>query len=181
MEYKTVGTPGQEHTLPILPNQSPSSRYRKLIRELTEERGEELSAKEQEYIANKIAFGDLPPLDAAKCMLANAGGGDLYLQEVAQQALDENPNDFHTLLIWTDAQPYDSENREKGYRQLLQMRPNAAYVLLMLGECMKFKNRQESIELYKKAAQYAPNTRLGARATLGGRSGFIYEIGHFRS
>ena len=153
-----------DHTLPIIQDKYPTSYYRQVKRELAEKRGEALSAEEEGYIADKLYFGHLPPLDAAKCMLANGGSGSPYLLEIVQQALDENPNDFHTLLIWTEAQLQKSENREKGYRRLLQMRPNSAYVLFQLGRCIWFKNSPESIQLFKKAVQFAPNIRLGARA-----------------
>ena len=151
-----------DHTLPIIQDKYPTSHYRQVMQDLAEERGEALSAEEEEYIADKLYFGHLPPLDAAKCMLANGGSGSPYLLKIVQQALDENPNDFHTLLIWTEAQLQKSENREKGYRQLLQMRPNAARVLLMLGRTLvSNENSQTDIEegigYLKKSAALAPD------------------------
>ncbi|MCG9129848.1 hypothetical protein JT359_19835 [Candidatus Poribacteria bacterium] len=135
------------------------------IEQLRKERGGHLSRVERGYIYRKMGYSHLTPLNAAKAMLSvgtNSPNNNPYLLEVAQHALDANPDDFHTLLIWTEAQPYKSENIERGYRQLLQKRPNNAYVLLRLGLTLRFKNRQESIELFKKAVQYAPPEKYGS-------------------
>ena len=46
-----------------------------------------------------------------------------YQREYAQKALDQKPNDYHTLYVWTLAQT-DPTNREQGYSKLLKLNPN---------------------------------------------------------
>ncbi len=161
LEYKIVGFQGQETSYPIIPDKDVDV-YNARIKALEEERGEPLSRDEKNYISYEMRYGHLSPLDAVKAMYTvGIGSGSQYLLEVAQQALDANPNDFHTLLIWTNIQPYLSDSAETGYRQLLQMRPTHAYVLFWLGKTVRYKNREESIQLFKKAVQYAPSIGYG--------------------
>ncbi len=163
LQYETKGPPGGEETYPTLPNKM-DELYIQEYRKLSKESGESLTL-EQLYTIQKMKTKDLSLTEAAMYWIHSSTA-----KRLAQDALDENPNDYHTLLIWSEAQGIDHQNKEKGYRQLLQMRPNAAYVLYRLGQILKFKNKKESIQLLKKAVQYAPNTRLGARAEHGGHS-----------
>ena len=161
LEYRTVAKGTGHRTYPIIPDYDVNA-FNTKIEALEKERGEVISREEQHYIRSKMRYGHLTPLNAAKAMLSRMSGPKhRYLLEVAQQALDANPNDFHTLLIWTEAQPYQSESSEKGYRQLLEIRPNNPYVLLKLGLTIKFESPQESIQLFKKAVQYAPAIEYG--------------------
>ena len=161
LEYMTAPHGIGYKSSPIIPDYDVNV-FNKKIEELEKERGAPVSRDEQSYIMHKMRFGNLRPLNAAKVMKSRGiGSHNRYLLEVAQQALDANPNDFHTLLIWSEMQPYQSKSSERGYRQLLEMRPNSAYVLLRLGLTIRFENRQESIQLFKKAVQYAPNIEYG--------------------
>lgn len=170
LEYKTVWSGIYNHrdnyySSPDIPDYDVNV-FNTRIAELEKERGEPVPEKERMYIGAKMKYGHLTPLNAAKAMLPGSIHTNQYLSDVVQQALDANPNDFHTLLIWTEAQPYQSETQKEGYRRLHQMRPNNPYVSLRYGLTIRYDNRQKSIELFKKAVQYAPAERYGS-----GRSG----------
>lgn len=88
-----------------------------------------------------------------------------YAAEYAQKALDENPNDYETLYVWTRVQ-MDPAKSEQGYRRLVDMNPNSAYLLLMLGRnLVSWENPQtdtkEGITYLKRSAALAPDLKNG--------------------
>ncbi len=106
-------------------------------------------------IKAEIMTEGLTPLNAAKYLIAHNMNTDHVLKYV-QQALDENPNDYHTLLVWTEAQ-VDLDKRREAYQRLVKMRPNAPYTLYRLG---RYTHSPEAIPILKKALQYAPEEPL---------------------
>lgn len=188
--YQTTGTPGYEQTFPVISYSEKHREYLQALQEYTKETGEPVPGALERKISEQVFGKDmnfddavvehLPPLDAAKCLLA-IGRRSSYAKRMAQRALNENPNDFHTLLIWTEAQT-DDEAIIEGYRQLLKMRPTSAYVSLMLAECIKHENSDENIQLYKKAIQYAPQEEIGTHSHLNNfsihiRDGALSQLG----
>ena len=108
----------------------------------------------------EVISESMSPLHAAKYL--GALGSSLYTdkaRELAQVALDANPDDFHTLLLWTALQyePDDEASRKRavaGYRRLLEMNPNSARVTHDLGRILyRADEFEESVHLLKKAAQ----------------------------
>ena len=108
----------------------------------------------------EVISESMSPLHAAKYL--GALGSSLYAdkaRELAQVALDANPDDFHTLLLWTTLQydPDDEASRKRavaGYRRLLEMNPNSARVTHDLGRILSRADEfEESAHLLKKAAQ----------------------------
>ena len=136
----------------------------KLMREIVKEDRVKLSG-----IKAEIMTEGMTPLNAAKYLIAHNIRTDHRVQ-YAQQAVDENPNDYHTLLVWTEAQ-YDLDIRKEGYRRLIKMRPNAAYPLYRLG---RYTHSAEAIPLLKKAVQYAPETPLKSGFDIKG--GALYHL-----
>ena len=85
----------------------------------------------------------------------------------AQQALDENPNDFHTLHVWTSVRPSgdtfgDSPLKLSGYRRLLEMKPDSARVLAEYALYLPRSETAEKIRVLEKSAQLDPTLDEGA-------------------
>ena len=91
----------------------------------------------------------LDTLSAAKFLKA-LGGYNKYAREYADKALAENPDDFEALLVWTQLR-VDDEEREYGYRRLLEMDPNSITVLTGLGYLLANDAPEEAIEHLEKA------------------------------
>lgn len=100
----------------------------------------------------------LDPLSAAKFLKALGGYGK-YASEYADKALAENPDDFETLLVWTKLR-FDDEEREYGYRRLLEMDPNSITVLTGLGSLLANDAPEEAIEHLEKANSLDPAAGL---------------------
>ena len=97
----------------------------------------------------------LSPLHAAKYLKA----GDAARQ-FAQQALDENPDDFHTLYVWTQFQSDSPAEQVTGYRRLLEMKPNSARVLFELGTFRHAVAASERVRLLEKSIQVEPDAAI---------------------
>ena len=106
-------------------------------------------------IKAEIMTEGMTPFNAAKYLRTHNIRTDHRFKYV-QQALDENPNDYHTLLVWTEMQA-DIDKKREGYQRLLKMRPTSAYVLYRLG---RYTHSPEAIPILKKALQYAPEAPL---------------------
>ena len=91
----------------------------------------------------------LDTLSAAKFLKA-LGGYNKYAREYADKALAENPDDFEALLVWTQLR-VDDEEREYGYRRLLEMDPNSITALTGLGYLLANDAPEEAIEHLEKA------------------------------
>lgn len=172
--------------VPIAPDHAEKwTRYEKRQKELWYELGVEVEdVKSQELVDDmlretefesvniraEIMTEGMTPLNAAKYLMAHNIRTE-HLMAYAQQAVDENPDDFHTQLIWTRAQSYGSygsystedyvdaiykkkKKMKEGYRRLLEIRPNSAYALYNLG---RLTHSADAIPLLKKAYQYAPD------------------------
>ena len=96
-----------------------------------------------------ILADGLDDLSAAKFLKA-LGGHATYAREYADKALAANPDDFETLLVWTKLR-VDDEEREYGYRRLLEMAPNSVTVLTGLGSLLANDAPEEAIEHLEKA------------------------------
>ncbi len=96
-----------------------------------------------------ILADGLDALSAAKFLKA-LGGYAAYAREYADKALAANPDDFETLLVWTKLR-VDDEEREYGYRRLLEMAPNSITVLTGLGSLLANDAPEEAIEHLEKA------------------------------
>ena len=96
-----------------------------------------------------ILADGLDDLHAAKFLKA-LGGHTPYASEYADKALAANPDDFETLLVWTKLR-VDDEEREYGYRRLLEMAPNSITVLTGLGSLLANDAPKEAIEHLEKA------------------------------
>ena len=107
-----------------------------------------------------ILVEGLDALSAAKFLKALGGYGN-YAHEYADKALAENPDDFETLLVWTKLR-FDDEEREYGYRRLLEMDPNSITVLTGLGALLANDAPEEAIELLEKANSLSPTAGLYA-------------------
>ena len=103
-------------------------------------------------IQAEIMTEDMTPLNAAKYLMAHNINTEHHLQ-YAQQAVDENPDDYHTHLVWITAHS-DIYKRIEGYRRLVKIRPNSSYALYWLGY---FTDSADAIPLLKKAYQHAPD------------------------
>lgn len=99
----------------------------------------------------------LDTLSAAKFLKALGHGK--YASEYADKALAENPDDFETLLVWTKLR-FDDEEREYGYRRLLEMDPNSITVLTGLGSLLANDAPEEAIEHLEKANSLDPTAGL---------------------
>lgn len=117
----------------------------------------------------EVISESMSPLHAAKYL--GALGSSLYAdkaRELAQVALDANPDDFHTLLLWTTLQyvPDDEASRKRavaGYRRLLEMNPNSARVRYDLGNLLSdYQEFEESIRLLETSSQLDPRFSEGA-------------------
>ena len=105
-------------------------------------------------------------LDAAKVLAVKLGYDEA--RPFAQVALEANPDDFHTLLLWTTLQyePDDEASRKRavaGYRRLLEMNPNSARVTHDLGRILfRADEFEESVHLLKTVAQLNARYRESA-------------------
>ena len=116
---------------------------------------------------------------AAKYLYDNHYGANTepYIRRFAAQALSENPNDFDTLLLYTNLLPYKrnahNPEREAGFRKLLEINPNSLSALVGLAETIYWFQPEEAIEHLEKAKQQDPGL---ANAYLG----FAYQrIGNY--
>ena len=102
----------------------------------------------------------LDPLSAAKFLKA-LGGHDKYAREYADKALAENPDDFDTLLFWTQFRNSDEQTEEiVGYRRLLEMNPDSIPALVGLGRMLARKAPEEAIEVLERANKLDPSAGL---------------------
>lgn len=119
-------------------------------------------------IKAEVMTEGMPPLNAAKYLIAHNINTE-HKKQYAQQALDENPDDYHTLLVWAYVQ--DFEKKPEAFRRSLKMRPNAPYVLYRLGDITL---TPEAIPILKKAYQYAPDVPTDHPTYL--KTGILYEL-----
>ncbi|MDE0086388.1 MAG: hypothetical protein OXU23_11780, partial [Candidatus Poribacteria bacterium] len=129
-----------QKTLPVAPNHAEKwARYEQRQREdfyklkkraegVTSERrldgmSRETDAELADFRAEIMTEG-MTPLNAAKYLMAHNIRTE-HINQYAQQAVDENPDDFHTQLIWTWAQYYGTDDGigkvKAGYRRLLEI------------------------------------------------------------
>jgi len=173
MQYETRGEPGDEVSVPILPNYEGRIAIRDAKRQaLYEAQGGKLTQAQRGQITVEVLTEGLAPLDAAKYF--SKGGGPIGRKaclQFAQQALEANPDDFHTLLVWTSVQFCDTRNpdaawarMEAGYRRLLEMNPNSAFILYRLGGTLGYVDYPEKVALLEKAIRLAPEKDLGKGA-----------------
>ena len=98
-----------------------------------------------------ILADGLDALSAAKFLKA-LGGYAAYAREYADKALAENPDDFETLLFWTQFRNSDEQTEEiAGYRRLLEMNPNSIPALVGLGRRLARNAPEEAIEVLERA------------------------------
>ena len=98
-----------------------------------------------------ILVEGLDALRAAKFLKA-LGGYSPYAREYADKALAENPDDFETLLVWTQFRNSDEQTEEiAGYRRLLEMNPNSIPALVGLGRRLARNEPEEAIEVLERA------------------------------
>ena len=87
--------------------------------------------------------------------------------ECAERALAENPSSFEALLLRTKLLPSDREDeREAGFRQLLEMYPSSVEVLAGLGGMLSTSRPYEAIQYLQKAVAVDPSNS-GAYVELG--------------
>lgn len=79
-------------------------------------------------------------------------------REYVDRALAENPDSFEALLLWCQLRtPDQDEEREAGFRKLLEMNPNSVDALIGLGTRLSFDGRPEEAIVYlEKASQLDP-------------------------
>ena len=174
-EYEWENEELPEATLPVAPNHAEKwARFEKRYREawyelrqmaedVTSEKLRDDMIRETEMqldnLHAEIMTEGMSPLNAAKYLMAHDISTE-HRRKYAQQAVDENPNDYHTQLIWTWAQygqtDYGMDKVLEGYRRLLEIRPNSAYALYNVG---RFTYSADAIPLLKKAYIYAPDAR----------------------
>lgn len=120
----------------------------------------------------EIMVRGLSPLDAAK-FLHLEGNYPKFAMEYAQQAIDENPDDYTTLHVWTYVQE-DRALRERGLRSLLSMNPRSPKLNLDLGFYLVHSDReQEGIDYMKKSVVLDPGY---SRAAAFGELGYFYQF-----
>jgi len=82
--------------------------------------------------------------------------------EYAEKALAENPDSFETLLLRTQLLPPERDDeREAGFRRLLEMNPNSVEALVGLGTTIQHNHPLESISYLKKAIEIDPSYNRG--------------------
>ena len=178
MEYETFySAPDEPYSEPIL--FTTAERTRRIdarYGELLSVQSEELTPVEDSTLYNQatvdILTEGVSALDAAKVLAMKLGYNEA--RPFAQVALDTNPDDFHTLLLWTTLQfdPFPKSYLEEkawreravaGYRRLLEMNPNSARVRYDLGNLLSdYQEFEESIRLLETAYQLDPRFSEGA-------------------
>ena len=174
-----------QKTLPVTPNHAEKfARYEKREKEMWDKFEKSMEGVTSEKVIDdryrehqielknlkaEIMTEGIAPLNAAKYLKAHNIRTE-HIVAYAQQAVDDNPDDFHTQLIWTKAQysgsmgAVDTIDKVKaGYRRLLEIRPNSAYALYNLG---RLTHSAAAIPLLKKAYQYAPDVPTDHPASL---------------
>ena len=96
---------------------------------------------------------------SAKRYLRMQGGYDEYVREYAAKALNEDPDNFEALYIFTQAQDLEAD-RETGFRRLLEMDPNFVPALSKLGVILARDSPEEAIEYLERANQLEPDNNL---------------------
>ena len=155
-------------TLPVAPNHAWKwARYEQREKEIWDKFKKRMEGVTSEKVINdmyrehqaqledikaEIMTEGMTPLNAAKYLMAHNIYTD-YKMQYAQQAVDDNPNDFHTQLVWTWTQN-EFDKMKEGYRRLVEIRPNSAYAFYWLG---RYTHSADAIPILKKAYQYAPD------------------------
>ena len=172
MEYETFYiAPDEPYSEPILFTTAEGTRRLDArYGELLSVQGEELTPEEDSTLYSQatvdILTEGMSALDAAKVLAVKLGYDEA--RPFAQVALEANPDDFHTLLLWTTLQyePDDEASRKRavaGYRRLLEMNPNSARVRYDLGNLLSdYQEFEESIRLLETSAQLDPRFSEGA-------------------
>ena len=106
----------------------------------------------------EILVEGMDNLSAAR-YLRMQGGYDEYVREYAAKALNEDPDNFEALYIFTQAQDLEAD-RETGFRRLLEMDPNFAPALSKLGVILARDSPEEAIEYLERANQLEPDNNL---------------------
>lgn len=120
----------------------------------------------------EIMVRGLSPLDAAKFLHLD-GHYPKFAMEYAQQAIDENPDDYTRLYVWTYVQE-DLTLKERGLRSLLSMNPRSPKLNLDLGFYLVHSDReQEGIDYMKKSVVLDPSYK---RAAALGALGRFYQF-----
>ncbi|MCG9132024.1 hypothetical protein J5I95_10120 [Candidatus Poribacteria bacterium] len=97
-------------------------------------------------------------LSAAR-YLRMRGGYDEFVREYAAKALNEDPDNFEALYIFTKTQELEVD-RVTGFRRLLEMNPDSVPVLTELGAILARDSPEEAIEYMERANQLEPDTTL---------------------
>ena len=106
----------------------------------------------------EILVEGMDDLSAAK-YLRMQGGYDEYVREYAAKALNEDPDNFEALYIFTKAQELEVD-RVTGFRRLLEMNPDSVPVLSELGAILARDSPEEAIEYLERANQLEPDNNL---------------------
>ena len=108
--------------------------------------------------AIQILTEGMDALSAAKYLETLEGHyGDYrsFVREYAARAVAENPGDFDALLFKTQ-RTVDDQEKEAGYRQLLEMNPDSVEVLIGLGSMLRSSKPDEAIVHLQKATVLSP-------------------------
>lgn len=153
--YETVYTSaGTRDSVPVLPPEK-YDRLNEAFDTYQAKHGKSLSNAEAAEIEIDILTGDMSLLDAAKYIKVVRGEPYLkYAREFAECALSENPNDFKTLLVWTELQSTGTQKKVDGYYKLLETNPNSVRVLVGLATNLDETHRDEKIRLLEKAMEF---------------------------
>lgn len=106
----------------------------------------------------EILVEGMDNLSAAR-YLRMQGGYDEFVREYAAKALNEDPDNFDALYIFTQAQDLEAD-RETGFRKLLEMDPNFVPALSKLGVILARDSPEEAIEYLERANQLEPDNNL---------------------
>lgn len=101
----------------------------------------------------QILVEGMDTLSAAKYLVEL--GHDTAAQVYIERAVAENPGNFDALLFKTQ-QTVDDKEREAGYRQLFEMRPDSVDVLVGLGSVLSYHQPEEAIGYLQKAVAHSP-------------------------
>ena len=106
----------------------------------------------------EILVEGMDNLSAAR-YLRMQSGYDEFVREYAAKALNEDPDNFDALYIFTQAQDLETD-RETGFRKLLEIDPNFVPALSKLGVILARDSPEEAIEYLERANQLEPDNNL---------------------
>ncbi len=132
-----------------------------------------LTEEEHKRMRHDIISEELGYLDTAKYIILEKWYPESAAAEYAQKALEQKPNDYNTIYVWTETRT-DPAEKVEGLRKLLAQNPNSPEILFHLGvrllnwETKTHKDYEELIGYLKRSAALAPDLyRGGAYRKLG--------------